>query len=446
MAALRLPLQIIFTQVPSRSMSKSPSPIERLPDARVRCTVTFEPERVRASEEKALEHLAASVKLPGFRPGKAPGDMLREKIDPNELLEETIRQLLPETFSSLLKEHDIKPIIHPKVELQKKDPLTLTVTFVEKPTVKVKGLEKIKVEKKEPKVDGKDVERMENYFLEQHRTYTPVERASKEGDRIKVDFHGTDEQGKEIEGTRSQSYGIVLGSKTLIPGFEDALLGLKKDEKKSFALKFPEKYHAEKLAGTPVTFHASVVGVEEVNSPKMDDAFAKKNFNVESVAELRKQIEDRMRAEENNIERSRREQALLEQIREHTVVELAPELVDEEEHAVMEQFERQLREQNMSAADWFAQSKKDPVELRNEMKEQAKKRITLRLGLEKVVEEKGQRLTEDDMKKVIEEFVRSLPPEKRKEIDTQLQKGSDLYERLRWQKEVEQTIEILLAA
>ena len=136
----------------------------------------------------------------------------------------------------------------------------------------------------------------------------------------------------------------------------------------------------------------------------------------------------------------------MEQIREHTVVELAPELVDEEEHAVMEQFERQLREQNMSAADWFAQSKKDPVELRNEMKEQAKKRITLRLGLEKVVEEKGQRLTEDDMKKVIEEFVRSLPPEKRKEIDTQLQKGSDLYERLRWQKEVEQTIEILLAA
>ncbi|MEK7590813.1 MAG: trigger factor [Patescibacteria group bacterium] len=419
--------------------------IERLPDARVVCRVTFEPEKVKRSETDAIARLAQEVKLPGFRPGKAPAEMVREHVKEEAILEEIVRNLLPETFSSLLKEHNIKPIIHPKVELEFRNPLTLKITFVEKPEVTVKGIDKINIEKKKAAFDQKDVDRMEQYFLDQHRTYAPIDRASKAGDRVHLDFHGVDEAGKEIQGTRSVDYPVILGSKTLIPGFEDALVELRPGEQKFFKINFPEKYHEKSLSGAPVTFHATVKKVEEVHTPELSDEFAKKHFGVANRTELRKQIEERMQAEEDRIEQSRREQLLFEAIREKTQVKIAPELLEEEEHAVMQQFDEQLKSQGLTAQEWLKQSKKDPVELRKEMQERAEKRIRLRLGLEKVVEEKGKRLTDADMEQVIKEYLQSVPEEQRLEAASKFQKGSELYERLHWQTEVQRTIEHMLS-
>ena len=98
-----------------------PAPkVERLPDSRVVCTVTFEPDDVKKSQDQALRTLSAQVNLPGFRPGKAPPELVKEQIKEEHVLEETVKGLLPQTFSRLMKENEIKPIIHPKVELEKK--------------------------------------------------------------------------------------------------------------------------------------------------------------------------------------------------------------------------------------------------------------------------------------------------------------------------------------
>lgn len=347
-----------------------PPTIERLPDSRVVCRVIFEPEKVKRSETEALARLAQEVRLPGFRPGKAPPELVRGHVKEESVLEEMVRNLLPETLSSLLKKHHIKPIIHPKVELDSRDPLTLKITFVEKPEVTVKGIDKIKIEKKKAAFDQKDIDRMEQYFLDQHRTYASIDRASKTGDRVHL---------------------------------------------------------------------------EEVHTPELNDEFAKKHFGVADRAELRKQIEERMRAEGDQIEHSRREQLLFDAIREKTQVKIAPELLEEEEHAVMQQFDEHLKSKGLTAQDWLKQSRKDPVELRREMQERAEKRIRLRLGLEKVVEEKGKRLTDTDMEQVIKDHLQSVPQEKRLEMATQFQNGSELYERLRWQTEVQRTIEAMLA-
>src|SRR3989338_3317208 len=424
-----------------------PAPkVERLPDSRVVCTVTFEPDDVKKSQDQALRTLSAQVNLPGFRPGKAPPELVKEQIKEEHVLEETVKGLLPQIFSKLMKENDIKPIIHPKVELQKKDPLTLKITFVEKPIVTIKGLEKIKIEKKAPAFDQKDIENMERYMLEQHRKYTQMDRASKSGDRLTVDFHGTDADEKEIPGTRSVDYQLVLGSKTLIPGFEDALLELKPGEKKSFKLNFPEKYHEKSLSGAPVTFHSTVKKVEEVHTPELSDAFAKEHFGAENVADLRKKIEERMTAEEERVERYRREQQLFEQIQDKTQVKLPPELIEEEEQMLLSQWEDDLRSRGMSAEDWFKQSKKTPVELRADVKDRAEKRIKLRLGLEKIIEEKNKRLTDEQMQPVIKQYLSTLPDDQRIQAASALQKGTEAYERLRWQAELQQTIELMLAA
>ncbi|MBI3331481.1 trigger factor [Candidatus Peregrinibacteria bacterium] len=420
--------------------------IKRLPGARAECIVTFPKEKVAPAEQRALQRLAGSVKLPGFRPGKAPSDLLRSHIDPQQLLDETIRTLLPDTFSTLLKEHELKPIIHPKVELQSRDPLTLKITFVERPEVKLKGAEKIKIEKKTPKVDDKDIERMVQYLLEQQKKTTEVDRSAKEGDQVEMDFAGTDESGKEIEGTAAKGYTVVIGSNSLIPGFEDALKGLKKGDKKTFTLKFPEKYQAEHLRGKPVTFAVTVTKVEDVTMPTLTDEFAKANFGEESAAVLKKKIEEQMRAQEENVESQRREQALLEKIREATQVEIAPELVDDEEQSLLEELRQQLDRQRLTLADWVKQMGKKPEELQKEMRDRATKRLQLRFGLGKLVDEKNARLTPEQMKPVMQEFLGTLPEDRRLDAAGQMQIGSDLYERVKWQREVENVIAEMLAA
>lgn len=221
--------------------------VNRLPKARIECTVKFTKEDVKPAEERATAKLSEKVKVDGFRPGKAPADILQSRIDPDKLFEETIRELLPDTFTKLTKENEIKSIIPPKVEAESRDPLTLKITFVEKPDVTLKALSKIKVPKKEPKVTKKDIDQMVDYVMKQHQKTKEADRASDKGDQVTIDFWGEDMAGAEIEGTRTQGHQVVIGSSTLIPGFEDELKGLKKGEEKTFTITFPEKYQAEQL-------------------------------------------------------------------------------------------------------------------------------------------------------------------------------------------------------
>ena len=128
-------------------MSDGPA-IKRLKGGRVECTVTFTEAETLPAEEKALHELSRDIELPGFRKGSVPIDMAKEKINPEKLFEAVVHHILPTTFESLVKEHDIKPIIHPRVEALSKEPLSLKVTFIEKPEVKLKGVSKITIEKR----------------------------------------------------------------------------------------------------------------------------------------------------------------------------------------------------------------------------------------------------------------------------------------------------------
>lgn len=211
---------------------------KKLKQSRTACTVTFTDDEAAAAEQKALQKLGENIRIEGFRPGKAPADLLRQKIDPTQLSEEAVHSLLPGVFSAILKEHSLHPIIPPKVDLTSRAPLTLVLTFVEKPEVKVKGADKIRIAKKDLAVEEKDVARMTDYLRNQYRTRTPADRPAKDGDELTVDFVGHLD-GKEAEGTRATGYTLTLGSKSLIPGFEEGLIGMKKSEQKTFNVTFP---------------------------------------------------------------------------------------------------------------------------------------------------------------------------------------------------------------
>lgn len=418
---------------------------KRLKQSRVQTTVTFTTDESTKAETQAVEKLGQSVRIEGFRPGRAPADMIRSKINPADISEETVRILLPSVFDTLLKEHKLQPIIPPKVDLTSKEPLTLTLTFVERPEVKVKGADKIRVKKMEIKADEKDVNRMVDYLKNQYRTTTPVDRLSKEGDELTIDFVGTAD-GKEVEGTRASGYKLTIGSKTLLPGFEEAVTGLKKDEQKIFTLTFPDKYHAEHLQNKPVTFTATVKDIHEVTIPEFTDAFVKEHHLGESKQDLLDRIGKSLREQEEQAGRGQRERELFDAIRAATVIDLAPELLAHEQRQVFDEIAKNLEREKLPMEEWLKQTGRTVEKLQKELEDEAAKRLTLRFAIQWLLDDKEIEATSEEVNAAVEIMLKSVPDDQRASAAAFYKEGGEGYEELKWRKRVEKLVEGMLGA
>lgn len=410
--------------------------VERKKAHRVEVTVTFDPALSSAAETAALTRLGTNVNIEGFRPGKAPADMLKKHIDAQRLFEETVRVLLQQHLGALLEEHKVQPIIPPRVEAVSREPVTLKVVFVERPEATVKS-GKIKVQKKEMPVEQKDIDAVVNTTLEQFAVKTEVERAAKDGDEVTMDFRGTDGEGKDVPGASAQGYGIVVGSKQLVPGFEDNLKGLSKGEQKTFTIVMPEKYQAKELAGKPMTFAVTVTQVREVKKPELNDAFVKEKLSFDTVADWKKHIEGNIRAQDERFMRMQMEQDLMQEIVKHTQVELADELLEEETRSIIDEFASRLEQRKMSLSDWLQQTNKKAEDAEKEFKEQAKERLTLRLGLAALIEEKKVELSQEETDAVAKEVLG--------ERKVATGEATDMLHNAVWRKKVEKLIAMMTA-
>ena len=391
------------------------------------------------------QKLGASVSIPGFRPGKAPADQVKDRINKDALLEETVRGVLPTAIEQILKEHNLRPLLPPRVEVQSQSPMTLLLTFVEKPEITVKAIDTSGFKKSEPKFDEKDIDRMVQYLLDQYRTTENVDRAAESGDQVTMDFVGMAEDGSEIQGTRATGYQIVLGSKQLLPGFEEALRGLKTGDSKDVKLVFPAKYHAEHLQGKPVTFQVAVKGVEKVSTPVLTPEFVKEKGLGESPEDVRKRISESMREQEEEMDRQRREGMLFDAIRTATKVDVAPELLDEEERVLLDDIGRQLEERQEKFEAWLSRTKRTQEALRKELQEEAGRRITLRFGVQKLLEDRKIELTPEETKEAVDRRLAELPEDQRAQAASYYAAGGDGHDEIVWTKRVEKLVKGLLA-
>jgi trigger factor len=417
--------------------------VKRLPKARVECRVVFDAEEVQAAEGRAISNLSSNVRLPGFRPGKAPENLVREKTNPEKLLEETVRELLPAVVKTAAQEHSITPIIPPSIAIEARSPLTIVITFVERPKISVKE-RAIAIEKKEATVTEIDVDRMLQSLLREHQTAFAVDRLANTGDRVTMDIRGDDEEGKPIPGSEMLDRPVIIGSATLIPGFEDALIGTKAGDRKSFSLKFPEKYHTEHLQGKPVTFHISIGKVEEVKMPELTDAFVKDKFGLENALALRDRIRTSMREQEEMVEKQRREGALFEAILKATTVELANELIADEFRSLLDEFFHSLSETSTTLEQWLKQKGKTQEQLDADMRKRATERLTLRLGIQQLIADKKITVGDEEMKQAIDQLLAPLETSQRLETVPLYAPGARNYVQLKWQKTVEKLMEEML--
>lgn len=426
-------------------MADATSTIERGKSGRSTVTVTVPADVAAQSARQALEKLGSQVNVKGFRPGKAPESVVREKIDPERLFEETVRLALRVTLPGVLREHSLAPIIPPRVETVSREPLTLAISFVERPPVTVKNPGKLAPAKKETAVDPKDVERVVQSALAEHRSYANVDRPAKTGDRVTVGFSAVGPDGAAIAGLSAQGERIVLGESRLLPGFEDALVGVGPGQTKTFVLTLPEKFQLEALRGKQATFTATVQTVDEVSTPVFDDAFAKAHLHQPTAQAFRDMVASTIKEQEAQFERMARERTLLDAIRDATQAELPDELVDQELRQLVEEWAVRLEQQGRSVEDALKAQGKTAKQVEEELRAEAVNRWKLRLGIAKLIEDRKIEITHDEERAAVDAFLANLPDEDRDEAAKRIAGKDSLYDEVRWRATVDKLIAELLA-
>lgn len=297
-----------------------------------RMTVTLPGSDIDEQIEKRLRSLSKTVKLEGFRPGKVPQKIIKQRYK-GQVTTEVMGDVVQTTFGQALSQEDIRPASGPTLqsrEMKDDNVFEYIVTFEVYPEITIKGLDKIKVEKPIVETTDEDIDKMITTLRQQRITWNEVERESQKDDRMVVGFDGRID-GEDFDGGSTKDMPIILGAGSMLSEFEDNLVGLKAGDEKTFKVKFPKDYHAENIAGKTAEFSVKVDSVSEPILPEVDDAFAR-DFGVGDggVDKLREDIRDNMQRELDHAIRTQVKSQIMEGLLEKNEIDLPNALVDEE--------------------------------------------------------------------------------------------------------------------
>ena len=343
------------------------------------------------AQEKAFKKLAAKVSLPGFRPGKAPEAMLRAHVDPNRIVNEALDIILPEAYQFGIQESKIRPQRQPEVSLTKVEEKEIGIRFtvVTFPEVTLGAYTGLKAERKVASVEEKEVDESIAKLLEQNADLVVVEEAAKKGDTVVLDFEGFID-GVPFDGGKADNHSLELGSNSFIPGFEDALIGIKAGESRDVKVTFPKQYVAE-LAGKDATFACTVHEVKRKVVPTLsEETVADLGIkDVKTVEELRAhQKEELLKQKADQYEREHY-QAIYDQIVAASKVEIADIILDEECAREEERTKKQVEENGLTFKQYLEVLGKSEEELKAEIRTNVGKSLTAYLvGEEISVKEK----------------------------------------------------------
>lgn len=295
-------------------------------------TVQVPADRVENEVNNRLRDLARRVRMDGFRPGKVPFKVVQRRYD-GQVRGEVVSDVMQQSLMEALQQQDLHPAGGPRIEPKEVEPgkaLEFTATFEVYPEIELKPLAGVEVEKPSVEITDEDVERMLERLRTQRVTWQAVEREAREGDQVVVNFQGTI-AGEAFPGGTGEQVPMVLGSGSMIEGFEDQLTGAKAGEHRTVQVRFPDDYRAKDVAGKEATFEVEVTQVSEPELPALDDEFAKA-FGVHEggVDALRREVRGNMERELEQKLQSVVKDRVLEKLLEVNPVETPKSLVDEE--------------------------------------------------------------------------------------------------------------------
>ncbi len=360
--------------------------------------------------DKAFIKENGKAKIDGFRPGKAPKDVFLKKYGEESLFMSAGDLVIDKAYAKMIEENkDLQIVAQPEMELKSIDKNGIEFTFVLtlKPTVTLGKYKDLKVKKESVEVTKEEIDdailKMRERFAELEIKDGSVEN----DDTAVIDFEGF-KDGVAFDGGKGEAYSLKIGSNTFIPGFEEQLIGMKKGEEKDIKVTFPEEYHSEDLKGKEVVFKVKVNEIKTTKIPEIGkDFFEDLGFEgIDTLEGLEKQVSENIKAHKEHHAEEHYLDSLLEEAAKGVKVEIPEVMIKEEQDRMIGQYEQNLSMQGITLEQFYKFTNSDEKALREQMKDEANKRITYRLMLEEIAIQEKIEISEEEASKEAEEMAK----------------------------------------
>jgi len=366
-----------------------------------RLTVGVPAERVESEVNNRLQKAAKNIRLDGFRPGKVPMKVIKQRYGAG-VRQEVLGEVMSQSFYEAVSQENLRPAGQPSIEpktLEEGKDLEFIATFEVFPEIELAEMDGFEVEKPTADVTDADIDNMIEIFRKQQGSWETAERAATDGDKVVIDFLGT-RDGEPFEGGAGEGTELVLGSGRMIPGFESGIEGMQAGEEKTLALTFPEDYHSEELKGAAVEFKITLHSIsEQVLAPMDEELF--KQYGVEDGGEeqFRKEIADNMQRELSNAVKNKVKQQVMDAVVDaHAEQEIPKALIDGEIGNMRQQMFQQFGGAGSEELDLESLLPADMFQ------EQAERRVKLGLILSEIISRNELKADPDKVRAAIEEI------------------------------------------
>ena len=309
-----------------------------------RLLVNLPADKVNELVDAKLKEAARTVRMDGFRPGKVPMRVVKQRYG-EQVKQDAYGELIQSSYYEAVTQENLKPVGDPSIELREDEAdggLAYTATFEVMPEIEVADLTALEIKRPVTEVVDADIDNMIEKLRQQRTEWTDVDRGAQNDDRVTLDFTGLMD-GEAFEGGTASDIPLVLGSGTMIPGFEEGLLGAKAGDKPVLELKFPEDYRVENLAGKDVTFEVEVKAVAEPKLPELDEEFVK-SMGVEDGTEesLRNEIRENMEREVRQKVKGRTKEQVMDALLAANEFTVPAAMVSQEAAALKQQTQQEM--------------------------------------------------------------------------------------------------------
>ena len=387
-----------------------------LKDSQIELTVNLDKEDLISYTQEAEKELAKRLKLEGFRPGKAPKEMVRKALGEQAIKEEALNLAVQSSLAKALAEQKLDVLDQSDFQIKENasDKLVFAVKLAIFPEVKLGEYKDLSIKKNPVVVSDAEINGVLDEIVKARTVLKEVERPAQVGDRVEVDFEVRD-RGTVIEGGKSENHPITLGENKFMPGFESQIVGLKSGEKKNFSLKVPADYYQKTIAGKDIDFEVVLKKVQKATVPKIDDELVRSLGRFSSRADLEANIKEGLTMEKEQKEKERVRLTILKTIAGKAEMQVSRALIEKRLDSMVQGFDNELHQKGMELGLYLAHIKKTQEDLRREWQGRAEEQVKFDLIVRTIAKEENLNVSDEEigqeLQAVLQQYMAAGGPE-----------------------------------
>ncbi len=401
--------------------------IEKQKENEVKLKIETDKLEVNSSLDKVYNDVSYEIKIPGFRKGRIPKNILNLHLSKEYFFDKTAEKLIPKSYLEAIEKINIQPIDQPEIkviQIEEDKPLIFEATVQVRPEVKLGSFDKISIQKEDIKVTDSDVKNEIRKIQENQAKLNVVKnRKSKKDDFLLIDSEGYVE-GKVMEGSKVEKQLVQLG-KNAAPEFNDKLVGCSAGEEREIKILVPKDIEDKKIAGKEITYKVKVIEVKEKELPELDEDFVKTIGNYKTLDDFKKDIKDKLEKKVEMINKNNYERKLLEKVVDVCEVKVPKVLIERELEYMMKSLEDDLKAKDLSLQDYYTSIKTDEEKVKKEYEIVAEKKIKQELVLDKISQAEKIQVTEKEVKDKIKTIAKEMKQDPLK-VEATFKKNNNL--------------------